>query len=343
MANMYERIKIDENDDFIDLITNQLSLNTEYLRYWHGSMIIIRPLLTFLNINQIYLLNKIVMWTLALALLIILFIKNKKLAIIYVIAMIMIAFPMVPFCLEYTWTFYLMLISSIIAICIEKKGDEALYKLFFITGMLTCFFDFLTTEIITILVPILFVLFIRKEQNRLKGPKETILFLVKSITLWGISYCLMWFAKWIIVSILLKTNAIKNYVLERALIRVYKLQGIESYKVLYSGVIFNNWHCLYPINIIKRDSTLLKIVIGFLLVCFVLIDWKNIKKKWFSGLMLTIAIVPYIRYLVLANHSFKHYFFTYRNQIITIIAIGLILVDCFNKKLWLKQIKKKNK
>ena len=35
-------------------VETQSNGNTEYIRYWHGSMTIIRPLLMFLNITQIY-------------------------------------------------------------------------------------------------------------------------------------------------------------------------------------------------------------------------------------------------------------------------------------------------
>ena len=92
--------------------------------------------------------------------------RSKKLALIYVIAMIVIAFPIVGISVLYSSMFYLMIIASMIAIKIEQKGNDNLYILFFVIGMLTCFFDFLTTELITLYVPILFVLFLRKERDK---------------------------------------------------------------------------------------------------------------------------------------------------------------------------------
>ena len=38
-------------------------------------------------------------------------------------------------------------------------------KVLLISGILTCFFDFLSTEIITVFVPVLLVLLIKKEEN----------------------------------------------------------------------------------------------------------------------------------------------------------------------------------
>lgn len=171
-SKYYKEVYADINNDFIKVVEENKEPNEQYLRYWHGSMLILRPLLTILNIEQIYLLNKIVMYGLAIALFILLFRKSKKLAIIFLLSMIMVAFRIVPYCLEYSWTFYIMLITSIIAILIEKRGNKNLYTLFFISGILTCFFDFLTTEIITVLVPALLVLIIRKEDNRLDNFKD---------------------------------------------------------------------------------------------------------------------------------------------------------------------------
>ena len=137
----------------------------------------------FFNFEQILLINKITMWILAIILLAILFKKSKTLTVAYIISMVMIAFPIVPMCLEYTWTFYIMLIASILAILIEKKGDKHFLALIFITGMLTCYFDFLTTEIITLFVPLVFVLYIRKKEGRISSFKEGFLLLIKATVL----------------------------------------------------------------------------------------------------------------------------------------------------------------
>ena len=123
-ARYYETVKVDVNNDFIKVVEKDKEPNQQYIRYWHGSMVILRPLLVFFNFEQILLINKITMWILAIILLVILFKNSKPLAVAYIISMVMIAFPIVPMCLEYTWTFYIMLIASILAILIEKKGDK---------------------------------------------------------------------------------------------------------------------------------------------------------------------------------------------------------------------------
>ena len=249
-----------------------------------------------------------------------LFRKSKMLALIFILAMALTSCHIVPRCLEYTWTFYIMFITSIIAINIEKRGDKGLNLLFFITGILTCFLDFLSTELLTFVIPILFVLIIRHKENRVSSFKAGITFLIKSSILWGLGYTGMWLAKWGISSVILGINAM-DFVTEKVLNRINGLQGVESYEFMYKGAITNNWDSLYIVRMLKNKENV-GLILGIIgIIILILMDWKHIKKMWFQILLLIIATMPYIRYLILANHSFRHAMFTYRLQIITIIAV----------------------
>ena len=79
-----------------------IQANTEYLRYWHGSILIIKPLLIVLTLEQIYILNALILLMLA-GILIILLIKKKyySIAISMILGLIMVAIWYVPFCFEY--------------------------------------------------------------------------------------------------------------------------------------------------------------------------------------------------------------------------------------------------
>ena len=340
-ANYYQTRYADINDDFVRSVKFHREGNTQYVRYWHGSMMIIRPLMTFLNIEGIYILNNILLYILCIILFIMLVKKSKNLAIAYLLAMIMIVFPTVGNCLEYSYTFYIMFIASIIAISIEKKGDKNLYALFFITGIVTCFFDFLSTEIITLFIPLIIVLAIRKKEGRLGSFKETFIFVLKSILLWGTAYCLTWLAKWTVASIVLNINAI-DYVKDQALIRINGQVNSVKYNI-YTDGLYRNIHAIIPLVFIQSNEFMYICIAIFFALVLILFDWKNIKKKWYSLILLFIALAPYVRYLILANHSFRHFFFTYRAQSITIIAIILIIIDCLNYKLFKKSLCNKEK
>lgn len=250
------------------------------------------------------------------------------------ISFIAIYLPTVPMCLEYSWIFILMFIAVIFGIKISETNRGSLGIFFFCIGILTCFLDFLTNEIITILVPILVILLIDYKNGKIINFRQGFRFLAKNSFIWFIGYCAMWCAKWGIASIVLNINAL-DYVIEKAKIRLNVNDVMMPTSQMYWMSLYNNIHSLYPINIIKKISHVIYIIIGTIVACGLAINWKNIKEKWFMLLLGIIALIPYIRYIIVVNHSIRHSFFTFRTQIITIIAL-LMMVVIFRKR-WVKK------
>lgn len=335
----YQLRRNDFDYDLEALVEKDLEPNTQYLRYWHGSVGILKILLIFMDLGQIYLFNAITLSILAIILLVLLLKKKAiALAISLIIGLVMVVSIVVPFCLEYTWTFYIMLISSILAVLwIDKQ--KRLNNLFFITGIVTCFLDFLSTEIITIAVPLLIVLVLKAKNKKITTGKEAFETIIKSILLWGIAYTSMWFAKWIIACIVLKTNAF-IYVGWRAQKRINgSIAGIKANE-LWLYAIKRNILTLYPLNLQKEVNKLFVIPIVIGIIEMLIIRKKDLKKLWLSGSILLIGILPYIRYCLLPNHSYTHFFFTFRSQIVTIMAIMLAMIYSIDMEFWKEKIKK---
>ncbi len=332
-AMYYEHIKQDINDDFIATVEKGYEANTEYLRYWHGSMIIIRPLLTFLNISQIYILNGVIMALLIIWLTILLFRRYKPIAIFFVISLVSVTILFVPMCLEYTWTILLALIGSIVAILLEKNKGHLLYPLFMVFGILACYFDFLSTETLTLTLPLILVLVIRYKDKRLNNFKEGLKFVFLSGILWFVGYASMWFAKWLISSTVLGINSF-DYVTDKALVRigesVNRLSGIS----LSLGAIMRNVRILFPLPNFRKysDIILIAILVIALLIHIIVVDRKKIKKLWFSLLMLIVGIIPFIRFAILANHAYRHCFFTFRALMVSVIALLVIVLNTLQAK-----------
>lgn len=335
--------------NFDEIIENDYEANVEYMRYWHGSMSIIRPLLVFFNINQIYIFNAIIFAISTLILLMMLLKeKAKDLFFIYLIGFIMCSVWVVPFCLEFFWTFFIMTIISIIAINMNKKNKN-LNLLFMISGILTCYFDFLSTELITLFVPLIIILVLNYKSNKVDSFKNVLKFLVSAIFFWSIGYLGMWIAKWILASFILKVNAL-DYVIDDIKLRIdgtgskaRDLYFLNLVKNMELQAIMKNIKNIIPLDyIIGKDLVLILILIIFVLE-IIFIRKKEVKKLWFSGILLLIATVPYIRYAILASHSFTHYFFTFRAQIISIMAILLAIIYSYDLEIVKKEIKIRKK
>ena len=313
-----------ENENLLHAVTNDCDANQQYMRYWHGSNAMVRPLLTFLNIKQIYILNGIIMAVLIIGLLIIL-IKNK----LYVAAvgislgLILTSFWFVPFSLEYFWTYFIMLLMSIIGtMLILKKKYNVLGVFFLISGIVTNYFDFLTTETLTLTIPLLLMICAEQKQNPDMSAKTAAKSAVKAALFWLAGYACMWVAKWLLASLVFSENVLP-YVSEHIEERLGGDLGIGFFQYIF-GSVKNNIKCIFPFEygIVGLFGGMILIILA--IYTGYVYHGKNIDKKSVL-LYLLIGLVPYIRYIVLHNHSYLHFFFTYRAQAATVLAIVMIL------------------
>ncbi len=161
-----------ENRDLCSVVFDGKRSNASYSRYWHGTMLFVRPLLILTDITGIRLINICTMFIVT-AMVIILMLRKKlyTAAFSYIAANIMCSTVFVPLCIEYCSVFFIMNISCIILLC-KKKIDMTLF--FAAIGALTCFFDFLTTEIITLFVPLALYLIINKNSDIKGNFKDTV-------------------------------------------------------------------------------------------------------------------------------------------------------------------------
>jgi hypothetical protein len=236
-----------------------------------------------------------------------------------------------------------MLTVCIAALRLEDKGDEKLLLLFFIAGILTCFFDFLTTETITLTIPLIIVLCVRFKNGKLKDFNRGIRFSIKAGTLWGCAYVMMWLAKWTISTVVLNTNAFKAAI-NQAEVRMVG-RAASSLVAKYSGAIFRNIASIFPFSMAKTYGGVTLLIFGaaFLVFCILFLYKKNKKdmcQAWFLHLIMLIGAVPYVRYIALSNHSYLHYFFTYRAQLVTVTVLMYALFWSLDKKLIDKDLNK---
>lgn len=322
-----------ENNNLYDAVTQEYEANQQYMRYWHGSNVIVRPLLIFFTLKEIYALNGIVLALLIIVLLAVL-LRDKAFIPAIGIAAGLIATSVwyVPFSLEYTWTYFLMLLLSIIAWCLARSSHWKLFGFFFLlSGMLTNFMDFLTTETMTLLVPLLLILWLDRKMNHEKSWKCQFQFAGRSALFWIAGYVGMWLTKWLLAATVMKEN-VWPYVSGHISERLGGNIGIGLGRYLF-GALTKNMGCLFPF-----DYGIVGGIAGAGLLLFIAyIVYVYHKKNVSSKLLLLYAIiglVPYVRYLVLHNHSYIHFFFTYRAQMGTILAAVLMMDEVIERR-WL--------
>ncbi|MCR5302335.1 MAG: hypothetical protein K6E49_07820 [Lachnospiraceae bacterium] len=321
----------EENENYLMAVRDDPGINRQYLRYWHGSIVFVRPLLTILNVRNMYILNAVVLAALLLTFCIMMARRKEYTLIIALIVSLVISRAWyVPLSLEYTWTFMIMLICSIIAAILCQKELGEYYAVFFaITGMATSFVDFLTTETITLLMPLLVIMWLTRGRYEEMGKpglgsfiKRRDFGMVMQCSLsWLAGYVCMWVSKWIMCSLVMKENALP-YVTEHVTERLGGEIGVGEGEFI-AGAVTRNIGCLFPLGYGAIG------VIGFMaLILFALyrgfVYRQDHTDRGFIALAAMIAFAPWLRYLVLHNHSYIHFFFTFRAQAAAVMAVVLI-------------------
>ena len=181
--------------------------NEGYFRYWHGEMVLLRPLFLFTGIEGArYILGGILLVLTLFTVALLWRQRARALAVCYLLGNLIVQFWVCFFCVGYITTFLMMNIVAVISICLfrHRKDTESLYRNVYIllaaSGIYTCFFDFLTTETLTVTIPLLLLLVLRYEAGELENFGKEFKRIVCCGILWVISYAAMFVFKWLLAA-----------------------------------------------------------------------------------------------------------------------------------------------
>lgn len=290
-----------------DTIIKDKDANYDYNRYWHGYQIVWRPLLIIMNAKSIM----IMMAILYILLLGFTFYKswttNNK--IFGISLLLMNAGYIIPFgftALEYIPVFYICLISNLLLL---YKKD---YRLVFCcSGIAVAFFDFLTAETLTLTVPLLLYVFMNKKDLKMKS-------VLISCFNWLCGYCGTFLFKWGLSSIIYQ----KNYF-------SIALEKYNTHEMLFSRLfsVKYNINTLFGNSLTFNNSFWLLICTILVLIIIVYLFRKSSTSIKYLWCVMAICMIPYIRYIVLAGHSWAYQWFTYRAQLVLIPALILMISE----------------
>lgn len=253
--------------------------------------------------------------------------------------------------LVHPWMFFVSLENStaflaasvaelVLWLRLRDEPDERLMPFFAAVGVVTFFVDFLTTETMTFTLPMLLLVLWRGGSGRQAegAPGATARDACASVAKCGGAWLFGYAAMFVLKLALLAAvagGAVLQGSVEEGLVRlggqVWVANSTASAEVgatgRLAGAVWHNLACLFPVQTGRIDAssawvpTLLILGAG-LLVVYLLhdkIDWA----RWAPLLLL--AAVPYLRYLALSNHSYIHFFFTYRAQAVSLAVFSLFV------------------
>ncbi|MSU08101.1 hypothetical protein FYJ84_03725 [Veillonellaceae bacterium WCA-693-APC-5D-A] len=292
---------------------------TDYPIYWHGYIVVLKPLLYFIDVSDLCLFNAALQLVLAIYFLHCL---NRKIGVFFALSYLLVYLLLNPISLAMSFQFsimyYIMTISSIFMIKNFKRLlERELYITFFmVVGIITAYFDFLTYPLVSLSIPlVIFLVMLANIPNNLFfSSYSKVLLYTSYISLsWVCGYFCMFLGKWVLAWIITGNNIVNNG-FARVLYRTSSGGDITAV-----SAISNN------LNVFMTSPLFDVLVICLLfLLCRVFVSMrryhinKNILHLSFG--VLIISVYPFIWYMILSNHSFIHAFFTYRELSIFIFA-----------------------
>lgn len=357
---------------FAYAVGSKVEPNVDYSRYWHGSMVLLRPLFIIFDIAGVRMVLGILILIMTVWFEVLLF-KNhySVFGVCYGIGLILVSVWMCAFCVEYAMPFVVMSVElpvlfALLTRAYEKedvqndkvkrdehklgnqKADEhksdnfkpevILWAVLACAGIVTAFVDFLTTETITFTMAYVLYLIAKNRHNQMGTLKEELIYLVKSGIVWLVSYGLMIALKWLLALIVLGKDAFFNALSQVALRisgdatlgNVTGAEVVSDYERI-SGALWRNIGCIYPFkSTMSYGTAMIFILLVGLVVFSIWYLFREKAKSCINKVLVMVSLIPVLRFLVLNNHSYIHFFFTYRALLVSVVVIIYILACYVN-------------
>ena len=278
-----------------------------YARYWHGNTFLFRPCFILMDFNMLRWWLFVVSTILLVSLLCAFY---REVGLLKTLALALGFAATCGFVIQFSMQFFPILAITVVASLLVIKRGEAKDNglLFFIVGSLACYFDLLTTPLLTLGIPLVVMVSLKRNEGFLL--KDNLLKIVRLAFLWGLGFALTFVAKWALATFFLGYDVFAD-AFDMGLYRL----GVDDY---------TRW------DAVSKNFKMLNLpmILIFVLVFIVLMVVRRVKFNWKkSVLFFIIGLSPYLWYLVMSNHSYEHWWFTYRLQAVTVACLMLMVAD----------------
>ena len=290
---------------------------TTYGRYWHGYLLFLKPLLLFFNLSDIRMMLMVIQFSLAAALLCLAYKKHgARLAIPLGLALVCLNPVSTAMSMQYTSIYLLTLVFALIELHVDSFSKTRGWMLYLLLGICTAFFDFLTYPSVAFGICVLLEILIFRGSAKEKLSKT-----VSSGLAWGLGYGGMWSGKWVVGSLLTGQNILADAITTAQYRTGTEVTAKEGAAAGFGEILAKNLGALL-------GPAYLLLFGGLLVLFFWLLVSKRyrfIPEKSCLPALGMIALVPFAWYFVLKNHSSVHYWMTYRNLSVTVMALAAYL------------------
>lgn len=312
--------------------------NGSYMRYWHGYLVFLKPLLLVFNIVQIRLLCQTLFFVLLVLVVGRLACRGDPgigVGVILALSYCLFGAAQATETLPVFSSFALSLIGCLWMLYLSKKkiGERKkgvftegfiLFCSFSVLGALAVYLDFLDNPILTLCVPAALYFYL---ERRCLTLRKMLTILAAALIGWVIGYIGLWLGKWVLAEIITGTPVI-SVALDRVMLR----SGMSEPEVSgaqggLKAILVN----LSSLGFMKYIHLLTGLCA---LICAVICIAKALRSKesidcslaiTCIGLLL-VSLLPYLWYIAASNHSIVHAtLLTFRTQIAAFFSWAMIV------------------
>ncbi len=299
-----------------------------YPRYWNGYLLWLKPLLFVSTFSTIRMLNMTVQALLAFGFFALL---RDRLGKLYGWAFLLSYLFLNPVTLAMSFQnadmFYLGVLFSMAMLYKEKWIAEG-KEIYLLTaaGIATAYFDFLTYPLFSYGIPMTVALLLVHRKGLLQKSFDGAKRVIMGGIFWAIGYGGMYISKWALATLMTDVNVFADAI-SQLLYRMGNTQ-VEADKPamvdLGTTIVLN----FYPL--LKTPALVAFLLFVMALLCLRIRKLKRkvpIKTHRSVALgLLLLAASPFAWYTVLLNHSYIHYWFTFRELTVFAFAFAALFI-----------------
>lgn len=345
-------------------LRGEMATNAVYARYWHGYLAFTRPVLALLSYSQVRILNAVLLGALLLSsLMLVRRWLGWGAVVSLVVALVAIGAPTVVLNMHFVGVFYVAFGGIIAVWLLRNRPVEGFdIELFLVLGLLTSFVDLSTAPVVTLGLPLLVLL----SSEVSAGPKAFIRVAARACAAWALGYVLFWASKWAIVGIFMPNlgdmpvgESVSNrlggaYDLTERLVVVAKnvaniVPGVRPADAPL-GVVVDRSLVIYAGLWVA--GTLVTVGLAWLVLArisaqrsgrqpapidFGAVPGSASAVRTNSIVIMALGVIPILWYVVVANHSDLHSYFTCRALAVGVFAVSLFFTHSINwRDFWAK-------
>jgi len=292
-----------------------------YSRYWHGYTLPLRILLCFFSASGIQMLLYYAQTVLAMLVFALCLKRCPAILPGLVTAFFLLMPAATGLCLQYAPVTLIALTGCLVLLLLDKQIDRlfGMPAFFALIGLVTNYFDLLTFPLVALGFPLAVRMALQMTNNTV-SVKQLFFELLFCGVAFGAGYAGMWAFKWLLTGLCFGMDRLLG-IFSQAALRVSAESGGQTHERAAAVMLNLDVLADKPAYLaIEATAFCASAAVPVCRIVRTLRHGAPFRVDWRATLYMLLFLVPIAWYVVMANHSIDHTYFTYRNITVSLLA-----------------------